>query len=154
MERAIRLAVAAIIIAILVGMTGLGINKAIQEQPNLRWIYAGAALLASASGFSIAMVITSHLHRCFQIEVEEEEKKVGRLLSELEMRRIGKRFREKRQQGGTNVSFPLQRLVARFLLLLPAVILSSFVVIVGAFLSGFLLAGLIEEYRKRTLPYF
>jgi hypothetical protein len=153
MERAARLAAVAGLFAMLVGMTRLGVSGAIQEQPNLRWAYIGGALLAFVSGLSVAMAIISYLHRCFQIEIEEEEKKVGRFLSELEVRRIGERFREKRQ-GGTNVPFPLQRLVTRFLLLLPAAILSSFVVIISAFFSGFFLAAFVEEYRKRTLPYF
>jgi RsiW-degrading membrane proteinase PrsW (M82 family) len=152
MDRIVRLGAAASLVIVLVGMTGLGLNGAIQEQPKLQWVYVGGALLAFVSGFLVTMVVVSHLHQRFQIEVKEEENKVGRLLSDLEIKQVGARFREKREQGG--IPFPLQRLVIRLLLLLPAVVLISSVVVIGAFFGGFFLAAFVEEYRKRTLPYF
>lgn len=154
MARYVRLGVVAVLIIICVGMAGLGIKGAAREQSKFKWVYVGGTLLAFGSGFMVAETVLGHLHRSFQFEVNAEEKKVGRPLSGLEIREVGARFREKRQQGGTNIPFPLQRLVTRILLLLPAFVLVSFIAVLGAFLSGFFLAGFIEEYQKRTLPYF
>jgi hypothetical protein len=154
MGRAVRLGTALTLFIIFIGMAGLSINGAIQEQPKLKWAYMGGALLAFVSGFSVTMAGIGYIHRCFQIEIEAKEKRVGRSLLESEIQQMGLRFREKRKQGGTDIPFPLQRLVTRLLLLLPAVILVSFAVLIMAFFGGFSLAFFIEEYRKRTMLYF
>jgi hypothetical protein len=152
--RNLRLAVAAILIVLSIGMAGGGLSLAIQEQPNLKWLYTSGTLLAFISGLAAMKTALNYVRRDFQLEIEKEKKRVGRSLSEQEMEQVKARFKEKREKGETNIRFPLQRLVVRLVLLLPAAFAVSFLVAIGSFFAGLLFVLLIEEYRKHTMPYF
>jgi hypothetical protein len=151
--RNVRLGLMAFFFIFFIVGTGWGLNRVLQEQPNLKWVYIGGALLAFISGFAVIEISLDNLHRDFQIEMDKEQKKAGRLLSEQEMDRVRAIFKAKRERGETNIRFPLQRLIVRLMLLLPAIIAVSFVVAGGMFLAGMLLALFIGEYRKRTMSY-